>query len=616
MLVKARSLKDSFLKRVEIFRKSLFFELLMTSKRWELVALFLGLVSVGLNLFTAALFLPSLMRVLNLKQKFSVLDEIDSFASRFFVINEGYYLGFFALITALIFFKSAIMLYKEWLGSKIMTTHGIFLKRKTIRHLAEKALSFFHIEGSGALSYFLGQGIQMGMGACHSFINILIYGISVFASFCLLFWVSWPLTLLVFLLAIPLVRTLKKIRGYSLKLTNELVVSCSKLEQIHLNFLSGIRFLKLSSKETSQADEIVELSRLSYKRSSFSSVMGYLLSQVNEGFGVFCLFFLVFVAFLNPMQVFSVTNPATFLSFLMVFARTIQSYNTLNLQLNGFVMTYAYLSKIEKFLINKKEIDMNWGDKSLPCFEDNIRIKNLDFVYPKTERKVLNSVDILISKGEQVAIVGPSGSGKSTLLDLILGFYIPTVGTIEINGKNYKEFALKDYRKLFGLVSQESNIFFPTIRENLTLFKSDASELEMRRALSYADALDFIDKLPEGIDTVIGERGVMLSGGQKQRLSIARALLHNPEILIFDEATSSLDSLSEARIVESIKKASVGRTTITVAHRLSTVMHCDKVFFLENGWVVEEGSPQELMRKKSRFKRYAEAQSLSMKMSG
>jgi ABC-type multidrug transport system fused ATPase/permease subunit len=157
-------------------------------------------------------------------------------------------------------------------------------------------------------------------------------------------------------------------------------------------------------------------------------------------------------------------------------------------------------------------------------------------------------------------------------------------------------------------------MFYSTIRENLMLFKPDANNLEIRRVLDQADAIDFIDKLPQGIDTVIGERGVKLSGGQKQRLSIARALLHDPEILVFDEATSSLDSLSEARIIESIKKASIGRTTITVAHRLSTVMHCDKIIFLENGWVVEEGTPQELMERQTRFRKYAEAQ--NFKMSG
>ena len=384
-----------------------------------------------------------------------------------------------------------------------------------------------------------------------------------------------------------------------------------RMNQDHVNYASGIRYLKLASEEERESLQILERSKKPLDGYSMYNLSANFVSQVNELFGISCLFLMVTFFFVNPWQIFSFSSGLIF-SFLLVLARGIQSYNSFMGALNGFSFNIAFLKKIEVLLNDKKEMDTDWGSLGLSSFESNIQFQNVTFVYPQTKRLVLNSINLTFPQGKHIALVGPSGSGKSTLVDLVLGFYRPTSGSVVVNGKYYEEYKIKDYRKLFGLVSQESSMSFPTIRENLVLFKQNATELELRRALDQADALEFVDNLPDGIDTVIGERGVKLSGGQKQRLSIARALLHNPQILIFDEATSSLDSLSEAKIIESIKKASVGRTSITVAHRLSTVMHCDRIIFLENGWVVEEGTPQELMSKHSRFRKYAESQNLKM----
>lgn len=612
MIKKLRELKALMLMRIDAFRKSLLFEMLMNSKRWTLMAFSFGSSSVLFNLLTASLFLPSMMRVLDAnKNQFLPLSKIDSLFSGFFVINQSYYFIFFICVSFFMFLKSFLMFVRELLGGKIISRHGLFLKGKVLRHFASKEISFFIREGTGFATSIFNNSVLHASLTLNSFLNVLLNFFSLVFSILGMIWISWPLFCVILVASFPLIIISKKIRIKHKKAISENTYSFQKLEQDHINFVTGMRFLKLANSEELEASRICEKSRKPYKDFGFISVVGFLNGQLNESFGMMCVIFLVSVSFLNIGKFFNIDSNV-FLSFLMVLGRGVQSLSNLSGTLHIFNHSNLYLGQVQKLLVNKKEMDTDWGRLSLSSLESDIRFKGVSFVYPETQRLILNSIDLRFVKGKHVAIVGPSGSGKSTLVDLVLGFYRPKVGQVIINGKNYEEYKIKDYRRLFGLVSQESSMFFPTIRENLILFKPEASELEIRKALDQADALEFIDKLPDGIDTVIGERGVKLSGGQKQRLSIARALLHDPQILIFDEATSSLDSLSEARIIESIKKASVGRTSITVAHRLSTVMHCDKIIFLENGWIMEEGSPQELMSKHSRFRKYAESQNLKM----
>jgi subfamily B ATP-binding cassette protein MsbA len=604
-------LKTRVFKRIESFRKSLFFELLITSKRWSLIAFSFSVASIFFNLFTAALFLPSMIRVLDPSQKLPIFQKIDSFASKFFVIDKRFYFLFFVVVFILMLFKGVFIFLKEKFAQKLTYKHSIFLKAKMLKTFSLKSVGFYVREGSSVFLSALESYLQFSVSSVYNFIDQVSSLLGLVFSFSLMCYISLPLTFLVACLSFPLFYVTKKLRILFRKDLEVWGSGIKSMNQDHSNFYAGIRYLKLANKDELETSRILERSK-----KPFSSYVRYLLTstllnQINEIFGIFCVFVMVLFCYIDPFQSSS-GHLSVFFSFLMVLARTLQYFNIFNSRKNQFLVSFTFLKKIESLLKDKSDMDLFSGQARLLAFEESIQFKGVSFVYPQTKRKVLNSIDLVVSKGKHLALVGPSGSGKSTLVDLILGFYGPTSGVIKLRDNDLIKFNLKDYRKLFGLVSQDATMFFPTIRENLILFKSDATEVEIRRALDQADALEFIDRLPDGIDTVIGERGIKLSGGQKQRLSIARALLHNPEILIFDEATSSLDSLSEARIMESIKKASVGRTTITVAHRLSTVMHCDKVIFLENGWVVEEGSPADLMKKQSRFRKYAEAQNLKM----
>ncbi len=236
-----------------------------------------------------------------------------------------------------------------------------------------------------------------------------------------------------------------------------------------------------------------------------------------------------------------------------------------------------------------------------------ISVKNLSFAFG-SRGNTLQDINLEINAGQKVAFVGSSGSGKTTLMKLLLKFYSPDKGKILLDDKNITDYNTSDYRNYFGYVPQETLLFSDTIQGNIALGNYDASPEEIKKAAEDADALGFIERLDEGFSTKVGEKGASLSGGERQRLSLARVLLRKPKILILDEATSSLDSLSEASIMNTIDNLPEGTTTIIVAHRLSTVTKCDKIFVLDEGKLVEEGTHEELLNKNGFYSRLWKSQ--------
>lgn len=230
-----------------------------------------------------------------------------------------------------------------------------------------------------------------------------------------------------------------------------------------------------------------------------------------------------------------------------------------------------------------------------------ISFKNVDFSYGKGEGKVLNNFSVGITPGEKLAIVGPSGAGKTTICNLIPRFYDVDAGSVTVDGIDVRDIKIKSLRENIGIVQQDVYLFSGTVKDNIGYGKSTASDREIIEAAKLAGAYEFIKSLPNGFDTYVGERGVKLSGGQKQRISIARVFLKNPPILILDEATSALDNKSEIVVQDSIEKLSKGRTTITIAHRLTTVQNADLILVMTREGIVERGSHQELMAKRGYY---------------
>ncbi|MEQ9262632.1 MAG: ABC transporter transmembrane domain-containing protein [Owenweeksia sp.] len=273
--------------------------------------------------------------------------------------------------------------------------------------------------------------------------------------------------------------------------------------------------------------------------------------------------------------------------------------------IGGFANVYANIQKAVGATEELMEIldepteDLNEMDSRsyLKDFRGQVEFENISFAYPtRPDQQVLYNISFTAKPGEQVALVGPSGAGKSTIVSLLLRFYEPSSGTISFDGKDARNYGLSEIRNQMAVVPQDVFLFGGSIRENILYGRPDASEEELIEAAKQANAWDFIQSFNDGLDTLVGERGIQLSGGQRQRVAIARAVLKNPSILILDEATSALDSESERLVQDALDKLMIGRTSIVIAHRLATIRKADKIVVLDKGTVVESGTHDQLLQ--------------------
>ena len=247
------------------------------------------------------------------------------------------------------------------------------------------------------------------------------------------------------------------------------------------------------------------------------------------------------------------------------------------------------------------------GSKEFGSFTSNIEFRDVNFAY-QGRTKTLKNISVSIEKGKTVAIVGRSGSGKTTIVSLILRLFQPDVGDVLIDGVDIKEYRLASWLDRIGYVDQDTFIFNDSVKNNITLRSEKYTDEDVKRAAGYADAHDFITDLPDGYDTHVGDKGVRLSGGQKQRIAVARAMIRQPDILIFDEATNALDSVSEAAVQKAIDEISRDHTVIIIAHRLSTIVNADRIIVMARSKVAEVGTHEELMSKKGDYWRLYEGQ--------
>lgn len=319
--------------------------------------------------------------------------------------------------------------------------------------------------------------------------------------------------------------------------------------------------------------------------------------MVNDTFGIMALVTVFYIGSMDTAA--GVIAPSSLMTFLFLLFGLMQPISAIVNTIAAMQRGIAAGANVAAALATKPSIKT--GTAEPPAQLPVLEASNVSFSY--ADREVLSNVSFTIHPGEKVALVGASGSGKSTALDLIMRFYDPSSGSIRINGTDVRTLDLGAYRRLFGVVSQESLLFNDTIARNIALGDDEVDMERVQMAARIAHADGFVRETPNGYETVIGDRGVRISGGQRQRIAIARALYRQPQILLFDEATSALDTESERLVQGAIDDALVGRTALIVAHRLSTIVNADRILVFDNGHIVEEGTHAELLARDGVYRR-------------
>jgi len=479
------------------------------------------------------------------------------------------------------------------------------MRRKLFEHLQKLSFRFFDNQKTGRLvSRITNDLMEIGEVAHHGPEDVFIAVMTLFGSFGLMLFINWKLAVITFLV-IPLLIWLAVYSNT--KMTRTFRQMFSHVADFNARVednIGGIRVVQAFANEEHEKELFAVNNRQyhstkmsAYKIMATNSSLSYILMRIASLFVMVCGTWFVLQGELSY---------GGFIGFLLysnIFFRPIE-------KINAVIETYpkgiAGFKRYTELLDTAPDIADAPGAVDVKDVEGNIRYDGVYFGYEG--EKVLSNIDLTILPGETVAFVGPSGAGKTTLCSLLPRFYEIDAGSISIDGKDIREITLRSLRQQIGIVQQDVFLFTGTIRENIAYGRLDATEGEIWEAARRARLDDVIQAQPDGLDTLIGERGVKLSGGQKQRLAIARMFLKNPAILILDEATSALDTETEAAIQQSLAELAEGRTTLVIAHRLATIRNADRIVVVTKEGITEQGSHEDLLSAGGIYSRLHEAQ--------
>ena len=520
-------------------------------------------------------------------------------------------LGLCVTFCAIVFIKTACYFGAAAVMVPIRTGIVKDLRMQIYNKILSLPLGFFSQERKGDIIARISGDVQEVENSITSTLEMLIKNpVLIIIYMSVLLIMSWELTLFTILFAPVMIWTMgaigRKLRAQSAEAQQYWSDTMSQVEET----LGGLRIIKAFLAENKMSARFEGITDAMRRKNNRVAVRQASAHPVSELLGSTMIAIVLWFGGTLILSSKSIIDAPSFMSYMAILYCIIQPIKDLSRAAYGIPKGLASMERINVILNAENPITQTPFSKHISTFNEAISFEDVSFCYEQGGKQVLKNIDLKISKGRNVAIVGASGAGKSTLVDLIPRFYDPTSGRITIDGINIKDVCIRDLRGLMGNVNQDPILFNDTIFNNIAFGVENATMEQVIAAAKIANAHDFIMEKENGYDTNIGDRGQLLSGGQRQRISIARAILQNPPILILDEATASLDTESERMVQEALDYLMSSRTTISIAHRLSTVKKADEIIVMNEGRIVERGTHDELLLKNGYYKKLYEMQVL------
>ncbi|WP_019138614.1 ABC transporter ATP-binding protein [Peptoniphilus timonensis] len=550
--------------------------------------LFLDLLCAGLTT-ASEMILPLILRALTNRG----MEDILSITFDFILKLSLIYVGIKIVEVIAQYFMTSI---GHIMGAKIETD----MRKDLYSHLQSLSDTFYNETKVGVImSRITNDLFDITEFAHHCPEEYFIGAIKIIISLIILLNFNVKMTLLIYIMIPLMIYFSGHFRNKMRKAQKDQRVHVGNLNSSIEDSLLGIRVVKSFAKEDLENEKFNKENNkfLGIKKRYYKSMAGF--NTVNRIFDG--LMYLILIISGGYFLMKGEIGPEDLIVYVMYVQSLIATVRRIIEFTEQFQKGMTGIERFTEIMAIESDIKDNSDALEIKSLRGEISFDHVDFSYGKGEEKVLNDFSVRISPGQKLAIVGPSGAGKTTICNLIPRFYDVDKGSVKVDGFDVRDVKIKSLRENIGIVQQDVYLFSGSVRDNIAYGKEGASDREVVKAAKLAGAYEFIKNLPDGFDTYVGERGVKLSGGQKQRISIARVFLKNPPILILDEATSALDNKSEVVVQDSIEKLSKGRTTLTIAHRLTTVQNADLILVMTKEGIVERGSHKELMDKKGYY---------------